>query len=190
MKKVGALYGFYLLLMVVSQSCRPEHYRITGIKFSGATIAKRDAEMQANYYTPTDTFTNDIVFVVSYKAQYLYGMNASVGEKCYATTVPTVYDNSMLSDLDSIKFDRPFTYRGETFPANTNILANWKVRRQVAIFENNMTFNGGSADKVFEFTPDFTSNAVFEQGIYEVTFTCHTSDNQKFEKTIEVRFDN
>lgn len=123
--------------------------------------------MQFNNYNPTDTFA----------------------EKCYASSSGDT--NFVHDSLDELKFDRPFTYRGETFAANTNILASWKIRNQVAIFQNRQVFETGTtADKVLEFTPDFARNAVFEEGIYAATFSCRTSDSQKFEKTIEVRFEN
>ncbi len=188
MKKLIALYGIYLLLMVITYSCSiEEDYQITGITLSGATIGQRGVDLPSNYYVATDTFTRDIVFVVSYTKQNLYSMNAVVGEKCYALSGNKNY---IYDSLDVMKFDRPFTYRGVTFPANTNILANWKIRLQVAVFESNMVFDGRGGEKVFEFTPDFVSNAVFEDAPYNVTFTCFSSDNQKFEKTISVRFPN
>src|SRR6187431_1148963 len=109
MKKAIKVYGVYLLILVFFGACEDEHFLITGVDFNGATLRNLGTEPQFNNFNWTDTFTNDIVFIVSYHNEYQYGMNSNFSNKAYAQFHPgSVDDNYIIESSFSIKLDRAF----------------------------------------------------------------------------------
>jgi len=188
MKKITAILGLYFFLFLANQSCRPSHFLITDIRFESATLKEKDNERQFNYYVDTTIFTKDIVFIISYHTDYYAEINLGFSSNCYAFKKGIVYDNQLLEDTYSIKFDRSFVFNNDTIPANLNIFENTSIKSEISIFDNYMAFDSEGADKVIAFSDFFVKNSVFSPGKYNVTFYCKTSDNKEFEKKIDVEF--
>jgi len=66
MKKLFKIIGIYLSLIVISESCSPQHYLISDIEFNGATIDSRNKEKEYNTFTQTDVLKKDIIFIIKY----------------------------------------------------------------------------------------------------------------------------
>lgn len=189
MKKLIAILGLYFFLFIANQSCRPSHFLITNIRFESATLKDKDDEKQFNHYIPTATFTNDIVFILSYYyGDFVASAFHGFSSQCYAFTKGRVLDNQLLEDTYTISFDHPFTFNNITVKANQNIFEIASLKNEISIFDNVMVFDGMGADKVIEFSEKFIQNSIFSSDVYKVTFHCRTSDNKEFEKKIDVEF--
>ena len=190
MIKILKILGIYLLLTVLSQSCSPEHFLISGIEFNGATVSERNSQRENNSFLKKDILKNDIVFIVSYHCDFIANLDLGLSGKCYAFSNGQIIDNYLLENSYSLKFDHPFTYNNVTINANQNLFEIDDIKNQIEIYETYNGFNGLRADKVFEFSPTFKSESVFTTDNYEVTFKCSTSDNRNFEKRIIVKIEN
>ncbi|MGE5447133.1 MAG: hypothetical protein ACM3PR_02145 [Bacteroidales bacterium] len=188
MKRITAILGLYIYLFIANQGCRPEHFLITDIRIESATLKDKDDERQFNYYIDTTVFTKDIVFIISYHTDYVAGFNLGFSSECYAFKKGRVYDNQLLEDTYSLKFDHPFVFNRNTIPANQNIFEISSIKNEISIFDNYMAFDNKGADKVIEFSDFFVKNSTFSPDIYKTTFYCKTSDNKEFEKEINVKF--
>lgn len=189
MKKIAAIIGLYMLMIISSISCGEEHYLITDIRFLGASLDFYGDEPKFNHYNATSVFEEDVIFVISYYTEYLYGSrNLNLIQSCYATSVPRVNDNELLHDTYSISFDRPFVYDNDTIVTGQNIFLVDKMKNEINIFETAMSFEGSGADEVLDFGNDFINKVNFDTGIYKVTFSCKTSDNKDFIEQIDVEF--
>lgn len=189
MKKITALIGLYALMIMGSVSCNEEHYLITEIRILGASLDYYGDEPKFNHYNSTSIFENDVIFVISYYTEYLYGwINTNMIQSCYATSVPKVNDNKLLQDTYSISFDRPFVYDNDTIASGQNIFLVDKIKNEINIFETAMSFESAGADEVLDFSDDFIKKVKFDSGTYQVTFSCKTSDNLEFIEQIDVEF--
>nr|WP_315258391.1 hypothetical protein [uncultured Flavobacterium sp.] len=184
MRKTLKIIGIYLFLIVANQSCSPDHYFISDIEFSGATISERNKEREKNHFTETDVLKNDIIFIIRNKIDYITSLDLGISSKCYAFSKGEVIDNHILESTYSLKFDHSFKYKNLTVDANTNLFEIDELKNQIEIY------NGYGADKVFEFSQEFKTESVFTSDDYEVTFNCSTSDNRHFEKKIIVKIEN
>jgi hypothetical protein len=190
MIKILKILGIYLLLTVLSQSCSPEHFLISGIEFNGATVCERNSQREHNSFIKKDILKNDIVFIVSYHYDFIASLDLGFSGKCYAFSKGREIDNYLLENTYSLKFDHPFTFNNVIINANQNLFEIDEIKNQIEIYETNNGFYGMGADKVFEFSPTFKSESVFTTDNYEVTFKCSTSDNRNFEKRIVVKIEN
>jgi hypothetical protein len=184
MKKLFKIIGIYLSLIVISESCSPQHYLISDIEFNGATIDSRNKEKEYNTFTQTDVLKKDIIFMIKYNTDFIASLDLGLSAKCYAFKRGRVYDNSLLENTYSLKLDHPFKYKNVTINANQNLFAIEEIKNQIEIYD---TFND---NKVFEFSKKLKSESVFISDNYEVTFSCSTSDNKNFEKKIIVKIEN
>lgn len=184
------MVSIYLFLIVLSNSCTPEHYLISDIDFSSATIKDRNDRREFNNYLPTNIFKNDIVFIISYHTDFITSIDLGFSNKCYAFTKRSIIDNELLESSFSIKLNHPFTYNNLTISENQNLLEIEDIKNQISIFENYQSFNGGGGDKVIEFSQNFKNLSHFSTDDYTITFNCKTSDNREFEKNIIVKFEN
>lgn len=186
MKKTLNFIGIYLLILVLSESCTPEHYYISDIEFNGVKVSEINNEKNYNYFTNTDILKNDIVFIIGYKLQYIASLDLGLSEKCYAFTIGESLDNYLLENSYSLKFDHSFTYNNVIINANQNLFEIDEIRNQIKIYEG----KSEGANKVFLFSQEFKNESVFSSDNYEVTFNCKTSDNRTFEKKIIVKIEN
>lgn len=191
MKKTLKTIGIYLFVIVLNQSCwPPDHVIINDIEFRSATIKNRKNNPQYNSYIETSIFKEDIVFVISEKIETVASLNFNLGEKWYAFSTPeTIYDNSILEETFSLKFNKNFTFRNQQISANQNLFEIKEIKDQISIFNNSNSFEYRD-NKIIEFNSDFMNDAVFSNDIYQVEFECKTSDGRVFNKKIEVRFEN
>ena len=174
-----------LFLIVLNQSCwPPDHYFISDIEFSGATISERNKEREKNRFTETDVLKNDIVFIIRTKIDYITSLDLGLSSKCYATSKDQVIDNYILENTYSLKFNQSFKYKNLTVNANTNLFEIDELKNQIQIY------NSSYADIVFEFSQEFKTESVFSSDDNEVTFNCSTSDNRNFETKIIVKIEN
>lgn len=186
MKKTLNFIGIYLLIIVFSQSCTPDHYYISDIEFNGAKVSEINNEKNYNYFTNTNLLKNDIVFIIGYKFQYIASLDLGLSEKCYAFTKGQSIDNYLLESSFSLKFDHSFTYNNVTINANQNLFEIDEIKSQIRIYEG----KSEGANKVILFSQEFKNESVFSSDNYEVTFNCITSDNRTFEKKTIVKIEN
>ncbi|WP_264563941.1 hypothetical protein [Flavobacterium sp. N3904] len=184
MRKLFKIIGIYLFLIVMSECWSPQHYLISDIEFNGATIYKRDKEKEFYIFTQTDVLKKDIIFRIRYNAKFIASLDLGLSAKCYAFKRGTVYDNSLLENTYSLKFDHPFKYKNATINANQNLFAIEEIKNQIEIYD---TYDD---DKIFEFSKKLKSECKFTSDNYEVTFNCSTSDNKNFEKKTIVKIEN
>lgn len=184
MKKLFKFIGIYLCLIVMSECWSPQHYLISDIEFNGATVSERKKEREYNRFTQTNVLKNDLVFIITYKTDFIASLDLGLSAKCYAFKRGRVNDNSLLENTYSLKFDHPFKYKNVTINANQNLFEIDNIKSQIQIYDGLYT------DKIFEFSQNFKSESVFTSDDYEVTFSCSTSDNKNFEKKIIVKIDN
>ena len=189
-KKIFMILAIFVL-MNLGQGCRTEHYLIIDIDFNAAFIwENKYKDKQKIVYRCTSTINDKLVFVISYKTRYVSAYIPSLGNVCYALTLPRVNDNSLLRSTFTMTFDKNFTYHGETISAMTNIFEINSITNEIDEYENHMVFCGMGADLVLDFSDNFFKNAVFDTSEeYVVTFSCKTSDDLFFEKTIIINFE-
>lgn len=125
--------------------------------------------------------------MIRYNLDYVASIDIGLSGKGYAFSKGQVIDNYLLENTYSIKFDHPFTYKTLTITANQNLFEIDEIKNQIDIYDCSGNYN---VDKVFEFSQKFKSESIFTSDNYEVTFSCNTSDNRKFEKKIIVKIEN
>ncbi len=187
---------FLLLFLFVNiTGCRVEHFLITGIKFSGIesdVLYGKNKNDRLEGYICTTEFKDQILFVVSYERelQYVAGnISNGIGSKCYATSLGTAYDNSLLEQTFSICFNKPFDYAGQTYNADTNILDFPEILDEIKfIYDFNQGICCGGTDIIIEFSDTFAQNASFSEDSYAVTFSCETSDKKFLQAETTVKF--
>ncbi|MBF4473222.1 hypothetical protein [Flavobacterium sp. HJJ] len=184
MKKVFKIIGIYLLIIVLSESCSPQHYLISDIEFYGASIDVRNKEREYNTFTETNILKNEIIFIIGYKTKFIANLDLGLSAKCYAFKRGRINDNSLLENTYSLKFNHPFKYKNVTISANQNLLEIEEIKNQIEIYD--IFYD----EKILEFSPKLKSESVFTPENYEVTFSCRTSDNKLFEKKITVKIEN
>ena len=189
-KKIFVLLAIFILVNL-GQSCRPEHFLIIDIDFNAALIWENKYKDKQNIvYRCTSSIKDKLVFVISYKTEYVSGYISNIGNVCYATSVPRVNDNSLLRNTFSLTFNKEFSHNGNIIPAMTNIFRIDTIAEEIDEYENYMTFCSMGADLVLDFSDKFFKNSVFDKmEEYVVTFSCETSDDKLFEKTIRIRFE-
>jgi hypothetical protein len=186
MRKVSLIIGLYIFLFIIS-NCSPYHLLIKDIRFEGATLVKKSDEKQFNDYNATSIFTNDIVFVISYNSYDALFNNLS--SNCYAQyDRGHVYDNKLLEETFSIKFDHLFVYNEDTISSYQNIFDFPSIKNEIEIFDNYESFDYMGADKVISFSDSFCKGARFDTLNYNISFYCRTSDSLTFSKNISVKF--
>jgi hypothetical protein len=184
MNKALKMLGIYLILVVVSGSCSPDHFLITGVDFSGAKAIERKNDREYNQFTQTNLLKDEIIFTLRYNTEFVASLDLGMSAKCYAFTKGTKIDNYLLENTYSLKFDHPFTYKNVTINANQNLLEIEEIKSQIEIYD------GYYADKIIEFSQNLKNDCVFTSDDYEITFNCNTSDNRYFEKRIIVKIEN
>ena len=188
MKKVLILIFLYYVVSIII-SCGVEHWIITDIRFSGATINQIGDEKKWNVYDSTSVLSSDMNFVISYFTDFI--AQIPVGkflDQCYAYSAKIILDNELLEKTYSISFNRPFLYFNDTIPSSCNVFNHKEIKDEIDIFETNMTFHYMGADEVIEFSENFISNSLFDNNSYEVTFSCMTSDGIEIVRSIEIWF--
>lgn len=188
MKRIFSILGLYVLLFISTQSCEPIHILITNIRFESATFDRVTTDNQSKVYKDTSIFTKDIIFIISYYSGDVSTISYGFSSNCYAYSRGLVYDNYLLDDTYSLKFDHPFTFNNDTIRAGTNIFGVESIRKEINVFETYNAFHYMGADKVMEFSDYFVKNSRFNADKYKVTFYCKTSDNKEFNKEIVVEF--
>jgi len=191
MKKRILILFIIFFLLNFGQSCKPEHFSIIDVDFNAALIKENKYnDKKQIVFNCTSSIKDKLIFIISYKTEYLYGQNFNFGNACYATTVPKVNDNSLLRNTFSITFDKSFIYNGETIPSLTNFYEYEDITSEIDEYENYMAFCGKGADIVLEFSDNFYNKSVFDStGEYLVTFSCKTSDGKTFDKQIPIKFE-
>ena len=188
-KKILALFALFVL-MNLGQGCRTEHFLIVDIEFNAAYIRENNKEKQSISYSCTSTIKDKLVFVISYKTEYVHAYVPSFGNVCYALTLPRVNDNELLRNTFSMTFDKEFTYNGNTISSMTNIFEIDAITKEIDEYESLRTFCSMGADHVLDFSDNFFKNSNFDKTEeYTVTFSCETSDNKFFQKTIVIKFE-
>jgi len=190
-KKIFVILTVFFLINL-SQSCRTEHFLIIDIDFSAASIwENKYNDKQKVVYRCTSSIKDKIVFVISYKTKYVHAYIPSFGNVCYALTLPRANDNELLRNTFSMTFDKAFSYNGVTIPAMTNIFEIDSINKEIDEYENYMAFCSRGADLVLDFSDNFSKNSIFDTlEEYTVIFSCKTSDDNSFEKTIKIKFEN
>ena len=187
MKKFLKIVGIYLLLIIIGNSCSPpEEVIINDIIFLSATIQERKEDRAFNDYVGTTIFKNDVVFAIGEQIETVAYLNLNFAEKCYATTFAKKYNNSILIESFSLKFNKEFTFKNQIINANENLFANSEIKNQISVFKSNQAFG----DIIIEFNSNFKNQSIFTSDIYQVEFECKTSDNRLFTKIINVKFEN
>lgn len=190
-KRIFTLF-ITLVLLNLGQGCNPEHFSIVDIDFNAALIKENKYNNKENVvFECTSSIKDKLIFIISYKTEYLYGQNFNFGNICYANTVKKIIDNSLLKNTFSLTFDKPFNYNGAIIPALTNIYAAEDIVSEIDEYENYMVFCGMGADIVLDFSDSFYKKAVFDsKEEYLATFSCKTSDGKAFKKQIAIKFEN
>ena len=181
--KKKILFFVIFVFMSLGQGCRTEHYLIIDIDFNAVSIEKNT---NGSFYVRTSSIKDKLMFIISYRTERVYAY-APLGNVCYALTLPTAIDNSLLRNTFSITFDKTFIYNGNTILAMTNIFEIDAISKEINEFEtNNPPWEIG-----LEFSDVFFKNSVFDiSEEYAVTFSCETTDNNFFEKTTIIKFEN
>ena len=192
-KKIFVLFAIFVL-MNLGQGCKPEHYLIIDIGFNAAMIRENNNNKQRIKYECTSSIKDRLVFIISHKTEFISAYIPNIGNVCYAYTPARVNDNQLLRNTFSITFDKDFTYSGNTIPAMTNIFEVYEITTEIDEYENyyyNYICDENRADLVLDFSNKFFRNSVFNTTEeYAVTFSCKTSDEKYFEKTILIKFEN
>ena len=188
-KKVIITLGLFIL-MNFGQSCNPEHFLIIDISFQAAMIKDNNyKDKQHIFYGCTSSIKDKLVFIITYHTEYLYGYTGGFGNVCYARTVGHIDDNKLLRETYSLSFDKPFSYNGNTIEQEVNIFEVESIVKEIDEYVNYKTFCNASANLVLDFSDVFFKNATFEFAEYVVTFSCKTSDDKFFIKSIVVTFE-
>ena len=184
------LIGFISLMLTVLTGCPDswyEHYLIKGIDLNGAEIKEKRKDKEDNIYEPTLTFVNSVNFVLTYDLEFISYV-PTYSSACYATTKGTKYNNELIQETFSLKFNQPFMYDGVTVPAGTNIFGVQNILNETDVFQSYMTFNSTSADRIIAMSDVFIENAKFDTTEYKVIFSCSTTDNKILMDSVNVKF--
>ena len=191
MKKIIFVIFVIFVLMNLGQGCKPEHDLIIDIDFSAAFVIDDRDDKRIIYYECTSTINDKLVFVVPYKTKRMVGHIANLGNVCYATSVPTVIDNELVQNTFKMTFDKEFIYNGNIIPTSTNIFELEFISKEIDMYENYKVLCAKNKSLVLDFSDIFFKNSVFDTTKeYIVTFSCETSDDIVFEKTITIKFEN
>ena len=191
MKRSLLVLAILFILPFLDIGCKPEHYKIIDIYFSGASIEELNNNPTNHVYKPTSIFTEKVTFVLCYDVDFVaQAPSPNLINECRATTWPRKIDNPVLRESYSITFDKPFVFRGDTISSEINLFEIDGLKDEISIYENHMIFagTGRSPDEVIDFSEQFNEDAKFEEGIYKVIFSCMTSDSLYFNKSIDIEF--
>jgi len=193
-KNFFALMTIFVLVNFFQGCIGKDHYLIIDIDFRAASILRNDRDKQDITYDCTSSIKDKLVFVITHETQRVYAYISSFGNVCYATTRGQIWDNALLQNTFSITFDKTFTYHGNVIPAMTNIFEIETIAKEIDIYKNYRTFCRHSSfhpHLILDFSDIFFNNSVFDTTEeYIITFSCNTSDDNFFEKTTIVKFEN
>jgi hypothetical protein len=188
MKKLFVLLVIFILTNLV-QSCKKNHYLIVDIDFYAAFISKNNKDKEHIEFSRTSSIKDKLIFIVSYETEFIYfGYISNFGNVCYATKQGVASDNELLRNTFSLTFDKEFTYNGNTISAMTDIFKIETITKEMDVYKCYYTYPFGFL--VINFSDNFFKNSVFDKTEeYVVTFSCETSDEKFFEKTITITFE-
>jgi hypothetical protein len=180
----------FFVVLSLGKGCSPEHFIINNIDFNAAIVSKKHDRKEFTVYNCTSSIKDKLIFILSYETEYLYGFFGTIGSTCYATTVPKIFDNEIVTSSMSLVIDKPFIYKGRTISSMTNLFNVEDITSEVDNYKNSMVFCGKGADLVFEFSEEFMVNSSFKKNeIYEFIFLCQTTDKKIFRKSVRLKFE-
>ncbi|GHT34021.1 hypothetical protein FACS189434_09460 [Bacteroidia bacterium] len=188
-KRITVLFGIFVL-MTINGCFRTEHYLITDIEFNAAKEVERSEEKgHRKYiaYETTSTIKDKLIFTIDYITEFQNETACiipNLGNVCYATSLPSVNDNELLKETFSLSFDKSFQYYENTIAEHTNVFDVESIAKEINDFRKTYRPNISLV-----FSDKFFENAVFDTTEeYIVTFSCRTSDNLTFSKSIAISF--
>ena len=168
---------------IITHSCRDVltvEAKICSVTFTGIN--------PSNDNSP-DKFLNDIGFLVMghrVGATCYFPTDFNFISTCYATSPKCVkWQNDFMTSSFQILLDRQVIIAGETVKPNADLF-------QKSMFRDKTTIKKVEDCQfvvmTIMLTPDLVSQMTFEQGVYNVTFNCNTTDNKTFINQRQVIF--
>lgn len=175
------LYLTVAIFLTVFQSCED----LLSYKASICDIEFRGLKYQYPDVQP-DTMTTEVGFIISaYPNQTCYIQPTfNLISTCYATTKCAKWQNEIVQSSFKLTFDKQVIISGDTILPNTDLfqLSNFINGVQVVKDE----FECKDIEYTITFSTDLLSKTLFENGLYNATFTCSTNDSRIFIKQRQV----
>jgi hypothetical protein len=204
MKKKVFVFLAIFVLMSSNRGCT-DYFLIVGIDFfavfidvNSEKLFKKENQYQNDrqnaHFAYTSSVKGKLIFIISYETEFLYGTKP-FANLCYATSRGRATENELLRNTFSLTFDKEFTFHGNTIPAMTDIFNIETVTEEIDVYKNYILLRNAKgdvvdADLVLDFSDNFFKNSVFDTTEeYIVTFSCKTSDDKFFEKSITIKFE-
>lgn len=187
LRRIFSIFAIYFALIPLSiiPSCEDwliNEATICGIQFSASEEGVFGVELDS-----IPILEEEIVFVVWARnfEPLCWQPKLELVSSAYATSICYSFTNSLLQSTYELSFDRPFVFESDTIPAGTNLYMQPEIAAQIE------TIIDESCDwysSFITFTPALRNACVFEQGEYEATFSCESSDNKAFTESTRVIF--
>jgi hypothetical protein len=135
-----------------------------------------------------DTMTKDIGFVITSSLGNICSIRPSFNlvTSCYATTKCAKWQNEFVQSSFKLSFDRQVIISGDTIAPNTDLFKEKAFTKGVEVKKSD--FDCKYIKYTITLNSDLQNQTVFEQGIYNVSFTCNTNDSRTFNKQRQVVF--
>ncbi|HEX4887630.1 MAG TPA: hypothetical protein VFV37_06245 [Luteibaculaceae bacterium] len=181
--KVAFLFLFYLVFTMLLNSCLSYEAKICDISF-GPLFGP-----PPNDSTPHQ-FADRIGFEVAAWGRdpgMCLNIKAFGFTEAYATTKCAKYVNHLVASSFVLSFDRPIVVDNDTLEPGANALSAEGISNLIDVrVEEDCEFVFGR----MEWRDELRQKMVFEPGVYRCDFSCETTDGKRFQKSIEVIFNN
>jgi hypothetical protein len=183
-KKVITLIGIYFfvgILLFQINSCDLLKFDMTICDIHFSSISNRYVNQEA-----IDTLTGEIGFIITdipSSPSCFYLPNAALFNSAMATTKCGDYQNRLITSSYELYFSQNLIIENDTIFANTNALDYPFIKNQTKI---TCTENCDYIQSYIIFEDDLYNSVTFEEGSYEVSFRCTTSDDRHFNKSTSV----
>jgi len=165
-QRVLFLFCLSLVSAVIIQSCcQPHDYKILG----SGTLETSGSETITGAFKIHSNFDMELIGSVQ-----TFGLINSA----YATTCPYDVENEIeITDIE-LSVDKDFLFRGNTIPANTNIIKATDLE---------VDFDDLDYTVYFNFDDDYLENVDFEEDDHTFKLKAETSDGILLEPTITLK---
>jgi hypothetical protein len=169
------LYLSGVICLVVCQSCEgflSYKASVCDIEFYGLGSKRFDVQ--------PDTMTTDVGFVILAHPSQICHIQPAINiiSACYATTKCAKWQNEILPSSFKLSLNKQVIISTETIPANTDLFRNSHFIAGVYIAKDKSDCK--NIEYTIKFSSDLLNKTIFEEGIYDVTFTCNTNDRRTF----------
>ena len=180
---ITLLYLTAIISLTIFQSCED----LLSYKASICDIEFRGLKYKYPAVQP-DPMTTDVGFTVLASPDKTCYIQPTFNliSTCYATTKCAKWQNEILQSSFKLTFDKQVIISGDTILPNTDLFQLSSFINGVQVVKDKFECKG--IEYTITFSTDLLNKTTFENGLYNVTFTCNTNDSRTFTKQRQVIF--